>query len=219
MLDTDHLQFASNINQDNEVYIIKRAASTPISAAALVSSHWENKSTATLRAIIFFAQHLLSCRPELRPWVLLAHTCPQPDNGILRYKGLAKLVVADGFAAEQVVAQSIVTSGDGIKLAGLLKPDVTQYAEMARLLRSGWQAHLFYADEETAQAITADFFTTIWLCDRHAPAPQFLEHLAAHDAFAAHPLGWFDDREGGCALLARPHLLAPIFPEARFSVA
>jgi len=208
-------QFAPDINVNNDVYVLDKKSTNKLSAVAFVDLNWKEKVEATKKAIDILGSRLQQTFPRNSHWLFIGHRNWQADTKIVRHKKLwayllaRDLKIPDGEKINEVM----VSSEHGIKYVGLIKCTSISEVALASVLRSGLETQLIFAREDVAMGVSEILLPSGWEHKAHAPAEKVVDLLCDKDIFGYLPLGWFDDRESGCAVIAKPELICLPFPE------
>jgi hypothetical protein len=202
------------MNAENEVYLLSPKAKCTLSGAAYVWNDWEDKVAATDRAVARFSRGLEVAYPSFYHWLFIGHRNWQRDDRIVRHRKLWSALRAKGVRIPigQEQSEIVISSEHGIKYFGLLKCDSVIDCSVGAILRSGWETQLVFASQSAVMAASESLLLGGFEHATNAPPEKVIDVLCGQDVFAYLPIGWFDDRRSGCALIAKVSLMVTIFP-------
>lgn len=212
---TEILQLAQDMNAENDIYLLSKMAKCHLSGAAFIRTEWDEKIASTDKSIRQLSLKLQRAFPKGGHWLFIGDRRWQPDNRIARHKKLwaallsRRIKVPEGERRDEV----IVSSSEGIKHFGLIKCEPILDSAIASILRSGLATQLIFAEESVAIEVSKHLLSSGWEHKGNGPPEKIIDLLCEYDMFTYLPLGWFDDRESGCAVLAKASLASLPFPE------
>lgn len=208
------LHVTPDISVDNQAYVDQHYARCQLAAVSYEWNAWEDKVSTTAQALDGLRERVRQHWPGLDLWLFVA-TGWLEDNRVSRYKRIWMRLAADGtcLASAEPAKDAIVAGIKGIQHVGMMRCTGSDAGEIASLLRSPWQTQLILAEPADAEAVAARLLSSDWLQQPNRLGP--LVGAAASDlpVLACLPFGWFDDRASGAVILARPGLLARLYPE------
>ena len=212
---TEILQLAGDLNRDNPVYVLDRVATCTLSGAAYIWNNWEDKINTTERASATLSARLVSVFPDFSHWLFIGNRIWQPDNRVVRHRKLWSVLEAKSIAlpAGEKFDEILVAGEQGIKYFGAIKCDSIVGCSIASTLRSSWETQLVFADQLSSVEVSKALLPEGFEHRNNAPPEKIIDVLCDNNVFAYLPLGWFDDRESGCAVFASRRLMVSLFPE------
>lgn len=212
---TDNVLFTADINGDNKVWNLFSKASCSLSAAAYVENGWEEKVRSTARGVAILSKQLVAMVPAINHWLFIGQGAWKPDNRISRHKKLWKSLSERGIElpAGPRLDEVLIESDDGIKYFSAIKCTSLIPEQISPILRSGWEAQLIAMEDVDAEFSVDFLLSQGWEEKGRTPSSKVLDLLCNRSVFAYWPIGWFDDRQSGCGLIAQPTRLGTCFPE------
>ncbi len=214
-MSTETFQLAHDISVDNDLYVLNRKTKSLLSGAAFIWTEWEDKLQTTEKALGLLSRRLQPAFPAFSHWLFVGHRSWQPDNRIVRHRKLWTAITSKGINIPdgERVSEVIVSSENGIKFFGLIKCASIASPSVASILRTGWETQLIFAEESVAMSASKFLLLNGWDHIGNAPPDKIVDLICENDIFAYLPLGWFDDRESGCAVIAKERLIFSSFAE------
>jgi hypothetical protein len=165
-----------------------------------------------LDGLMSLAEGLLK---DVRHRLMVGHTAWQPDNRITRYNKLWASMTKGGvpLPSGQRSEEVLITGEGGIKFFGYIDCDENQFATILGVLRSERACTLVLPCTEDAKTTLAQSVRRGWSWSGRTALPpsEFLQAACKTDLLVYVPIGDFDDREWGCAIIARPGRIDQLF--------
>lgn len=212
---TEIFQFAHDVSVENDLYVLNRKTKCLLSGAAFIWNEWEDKLQTTEKALDLLSRRLQSKLPAFNHWLFIGHKNWQPDNQVVRHRKLWSAITSKGTSIPdgKKVSEVMVSSENGIKYFGLIKCESIASPSVASILRSNWETQLIFAEESVAMTSSEFLLSNGWEHIGNAPSDKIIDLICERDILAYLPLGWFDDRESGCAVIAKGKFISSSFPE------
>jgi hypothetical protein len=203
-----------DLNVDNSIYNLRGKAKCVLGAAAYNWRGWENKVETTEEALRLLSPELERAFPHFSHWLLLGHRSWLENTRIARHKKLWSSQALQGVKLPEGrrMSEFEVEEGGRVKYFSAIKCESICDKVIAPILRSRLEAKLIFSDvlEDNINFIS---LLSIGFCSIGvAPSDQILDFICYNNAFYYLPFGSFDDRESGCAVIAKGNLMSLCFP-------
>jgi hypothetical protein len=214
---TDQVVFTPDINNEDKIWNLLNRPTCKLSGAAYVENGWEEKVGATARGLAIIGDRLIAMAPKVNHWLFIGQGAWKPNNRVSRFKRLWKSLSEKGveLPAGERMDEFLIESDDGIKYFSAIKCASVMPKQISSVLRSGWETQLIAMEDSNSEFAVDFLLSRGWQQKGNTPAAEVLSLICNKDIFAYWPLGWFDDRQGGCGLIAQPTTLSACFPEFR----
>jgi hypothetical protein len=136
----------------------------------------------------------------------------QPNTRIARYHGLWKyLAKLSAIPAGERSEELLIESSEGIRFFGYIESCEHSVSELVRMLRAVRTCTLIALSPSVPSKAITDLLHRGWHQEGVAPPLDLLRAACVHELVIYSPLGFFDDRERGFAMIGRPQILGTVF--------
>lgn len=203
---------ARNLSVPNDVLRLPSAGEIGcvLSGGCLLASEGgRDAQEMVLDWLMSLAQHQLS---GVRHRLMVGHDSWQPDTRITRHHKLwASMMKRVPLPSGQKSEEFLITGECGIKFFGYIDCDENQSATILSVLRSERACTLVLPCTQDAKTTLTLSVRRGWNRMTALPPSEFIQAACTTDLLVYAPVGDFDDRRWGCAIIARPARIIQLF--------
>jgi hypothetical protein len=201
---------AANVFVDNDVLRLPSDASA--AGLELAGAAWlttgEPAKDAHRRSLRHAMQRLLASESPYSLWLLVCHTAWQIDSRLVRHRRLWGSLKARGLEIPfgRDAGEHLIEGSEGLRFFGALQLAPTSVASVAAILEAEPASHLV-ALNERCNTIAKALVERGWPRTHAGPDSDVLRAVCGENGIVFWPIGAFDDREAGFAVIAKPPLI------------
>ncbi len=211
---TEDYSHSQDICNSDGVYFSTTKTTCTLSAVLYEWNDWEPKKATTARALLKIIERQRKYWPAAAPRMFVGHSAWLADTRVSRHKSLWSQLnsVVELRVDSKFIKESIIESAEGIKHFVFFECCAMQPDDIAELLRSGWEAQLIFSELNVAESAAHTMLHADW--GRKSQEIGVIAELACElDLLAFMPVGWFDDRQSGGALVGKIGSLRHMYQE------
>lgn len=188
-----------------------------LSGGCLLASHGARDAQETvLDGLMSLAQGQLH---DARHWLMVGHDSWQPDTRITRHHKLwGSMAKRISLPTGQRSEEFLILGESGIKFFGYIDCDENQSRTILEVLRSERACTLVLPCSQDAKKALTLSARRGWSRMTPLPPREFIDAACSTDLLLYAPLGAFDDRRWGCAIVARPPRIDQLFGQLTVTV-
>ncbi|MEX5588254.1 hypothetical protein [Pseudomonas urmiensis] len=197
---------------DNETFTIRKNPknSKAILSAALIAYDSDTLQNTQAKAIEELYNQILKNVPNYTPWLLVSNGAMVQTNRIVEYYGLWRAFEKNGIVLPkgQRTQEYALRDAKEVQYFGAILLDNPEFLQIAKLTAPDSSAHLILTSN--ARSILG-LLQKGWHYDSKKHPTDLLHHLSLTSNCLIHPIGEFDDIEGGAVAIASPQIISKCF--------
>jgi hypothetical protein len=197
----------------NSVFVYRRALrlNLVVTAAVYISTvFWPSPTRDAHRSGILQACGVLAKHSSTHDvWLVAGHSGTQPDSAVPRNRALWKSLRLCGVERPDgdTIPEHAVTLDGGLRFFAAVKLDWDNIEAAFPVLEVG-DASTLVLLKRSSEALVAELVRKGWDNQPYAPDPAIVTAALSADGVVFVPIGFFDDRECGVAVLGSASLLS-----------
>jgi hypothetical protein len=152
--------------------------------------------------------------PEYCFYILAINSAPQPDTRIARYRKFWGGLTAGGLRVPEgkEIASFVLVSDATLRFTSVLRVELEASPIALEVVELERECHLIAVDGgNNAEKILVSLAESGWITDRWLPSVEVVRQVCAANGLVFWPVGQFDDRESGMAVVGRAALVDLLF--------